>query len=311
MRFAHPIIVAVSVLAGTSCGNKAEVNEARRSLYDTDFAIVYGATLEAVRELYPQRVDDDPATGKIGTVWTPVQYSNAGAEDPKSVQMQDRALGYDQSVGQPGGLGSRTSVGYKRYFIRFDVTVAGGRPWRVRVVGHAQEWEPGNAVAVDLKGVTTPHWLPGRTDALVVAIHKKLKKYAIARPEAVEEVIDAPPPIDVTAYGPIPPEAGERIGALRNAIRQRDIETLREHVAADVVWSLGASPGVDAALVMWKADPAILDSMMAAIEAGCRGTQAEVVCPPDATETPGYTGWRLTLTKRAEGWRVTGFVQGD
>ena len=36
-----------------------------------------------------------------------------------------------------------------------------------------------------------------------------------------------------------------------------------------------------------------------------------LVCPPDATETPGYTGWRLTVTKRPEGWLVTGFVQGD
>jgi hypothetical protein len=78
-----------------------------------------------------------------------------------------------------------------------------------------------------------------------------------------------------------------------------------------VTWSLGASPGSEAALALWQADPAILDAMAAAIDAGCRGGADEVACPPAATETPGFTGWRLVVSRRPDGWRVTSFVQGD
>lgn len=298
------------LFTATACGGKGEVKEARRSLYDTDFAVVYGTTLDVVRELYPN-LAEDPTKGKIATAWKQVQYANTGAEDQKSIQTQDRALGYDPNSNN-NNLTAPNSLAYKRYFIRFDVTVAGGRPWRIRVVGHASEWEPGNAMPSEMKGAATPHWLPGRTEALVVAIHKKLKRFAIMTPD--EDAItpaDAEPAIDVTAYGPIDAEAGKQLGQVRLAIKRRDYDSLREHLAPDLVWSLGGSPGVDAALAMWQADPAILDSLAAAVDAGCRGDAKEVVCPPAAVETPGYTGWRLTLVRRPEGWLVTSFVQGD
>lgn len=311
MRLAHPIIAAVAVLAG--CGNKAEVDEARRSLYDADFAVVYNATVGAVRELYPNS-GDDPRTGKIETAWHPVMYRDPGEDDPKSVQNQNQTLGYDPTSTDPssmGGPNTPTSVSYKRYFVRFEVIVAGGRPWHIRVIGRAQVWEPGMAEAVELKGPATPHWLPGRTDALIVAIHKRLKDYAIVPPPDEEPQPDAPPPVDLTAFGAIAPDAAKRLGDVRQAIRDRELDALRTSVAPDVVWSLGGSPGIDGAFAMWQADPAILDAMLTAIDAGCHGTDTEVVCPAAANDTPGYTGWRLTLTKRGEAWLITGFVEGD
>src|SRR5678810_675115 len=78
-----------------------------------------------------------------------------------------------QAAGMP------TRLAYKRYFIRFDVVVAGGRPWRVKVTGHASEWEPGAAMPVELHGPAKPHWLEDRTDAPTVAIYKRIKPYAV------------------------------------------------------------------------------------------------------------------------------------
>jgi hypothetical protein len=309
LSFAHPIIVALAVV-GAGCGPKGDVNQARRSFYDTDFAVVYNATLAVMRDQYPD-LQDFPSQGRISTAWKQVQYSNTGFEDPKSIQAQDRALGLNPDSNGGNRMTAPSSIAYKRYFVRFDVTVAGGRPWRIKVVGHAQEWEPGNAQPVDLKGAAAPHWLAGRTDSLVLAIHNKLKQYAIVREEEAPPPVDAPPAIDDTAFGPIAPAAGHRIGELREAITRRDIVALRATLADDVMWDLGASPGIDGALAMWQADPAILDALAAAIDAGCRGNDNEVLCPPAATETPGFTGWRLTLTRRDGGWWVTAFVRGD
>jgi hypothetical protein len=307
MRLAHPIIAALSLLAASCGANAAEVRAARRSLYDTDFAVVYAATLDVVRELYPN-LAEDPARGKIVTAWHEVKFARTDTDDRKSTQVADQALG---NTAPRGGLSASPSEGWKRQFVRFDVTVAGGRPWRVRVVGKAQEASPGQ-IPVDLRGVTTPPWLPGRTENLTVAIHKRLKKYAVQMPEAPVEVADdQPDPVDVSAFGPIPAPAAKRVGEVRQAIERRDVGALGGQLASDVTWSLGGAPGRDAALAMWQADPSILQEMAASISAGCRGDDKEVVCPPAAAETPGYTGWRLTVAPRTEGWLVTSFVRGD
>jgi hypothetical protein len=299
------------VLAAAACSGKGEVNAARQSLYDTDFAVVYRAALDVMRELYPE-LAEDPTKGKIGTAWHQVKYNNVGVEDPKSIQAQDRTLD-PSATGASQQLTAPSSLAYKRYFIRFDVSVTGGRPWRIRVVGHASEWEPGNQLPSELRGPATPHWLPGRTDAVVVAIYKRLREFAIAAPgeDDGKPTPDAAPAVDVTAYGPIDPDAAKRLAEVRQSITRRDYTVLREQLADDLVWSLGGSPGIDAALAMWQADPAILEAMARSIDAGCRGDDREVVCPPEATETPGYLGWRLTLAHRSNAWLVTSFVQGD
>jgi hypothetical protein len=311
MRPSQPIKLAALACAGLlaiACGNKKQAEEARASVYDTDFTVVWNQTMAVVRDLYPQdQYEDDAGKGSIKTAWHEVHYTRTDAEnDPKSMAAQQRMQ--DPTVANTGGRGG---VAFKKYFIRFDINIVGGRPWRIRVKGRAQEWERGNAVASELRGAATPHWLPGRTDALVVEIHKRLTKYAMRAPEIEVDTEDKPKPIDTAAFGPIPDGAAKLVGEVQQAISTRDYEAIRARLAGDVTWSLGAAPGADGAMAMWQADPAILDAMSTAIREGCRGDENGVSCPPAATETPGYVGWRLACAKRGDAWRITSFVQGD
>src|ERR1043165_3905034 len=105
-----------------------------------------------------------------------------------------------------------TRLAYKRYFVRFDVSVAGGRPWRVKVVGHASEWEPGAAMPTELKGPARPPWLEGRLDAPTLAIFKRVKQFAVPmKEELVKDKPDDPTPkTDPKQFGKVPPDAAKR-----------------------------------------------------------------------------------------------------
>ncbi|HUQ04365.1 MAG TPA: hypothetical protein VM261_17820 [Kofleriaceae bacterium] len=301
------VAVAISILVGlaststTACGvNKKEADEAKRSVYDAEFAIVFSAAVAAVRELYP-RVEEDPSTGVIKTAWHQVKYNDPGADDPKSVQSRDQTAGV--GAASPGGaLGYNPSLARRVNFIRFDVHVAGGRPWRVRVVGTASQLEPGNALPTELRGASKPHWLPGRVDALTVAIHRRLKKYAQPAPVYVEVVEEEAPKAQVG--GDIPDGAREAAQAIVAALQTRDYAALRATCADDVVWSLGAAPGVDSAMAMWQADPGVFAQMQKAIGAGCAKDGAEVVCPAGAPRG----AWQLRLAQRGGAWKLAAFV---
>jgi len=65
-RYGLSILPIVLVLA--SCGGKKDVEHAKHSLYDVDFAIVYNAALQATRDQYPM-LNDNPGPGKISTAW--------------------------------------------------------------------------------------------------------------------------------------------------------------------------------------------------------------------------------------------------
>jgi len=303
-RAQRSTVIAAIVLAAVAgaCTSKADIRSARSSAYDADFATVYNEALEAVRELYPD-LDEDPARGVISTVWHQVQFSSTQDDN----RAQDRAMGAGQG-NRNVGMQPRTG---KRTFVRFDVTVAGGRPWRVRVVGKASEWEAGNAQPTTLKGAAKPQWLPGRIDALLVAIYRRLKPYAI--PVEVEVVVeDEGPVIDKAMFGDIPPAAADVAAAIVLAIETRAPGTIRGHLADDVVWSLGAPGDADTALAMWQADPQTLEALKQALSGGCLVGEADVVtCPRAATEQPGYVEWRVTLEQRDGAWKLTSFVTGD
>ncbi len=300
------LALALATLLGAACQNKQEIRSAQQSIYDADFAIVYSEVLAATRELYPN-LDDDAQRGVISTAWHQVQFST-GQDDPRTVQQRDQALG----IGQGGNrLQGRDSTANKRLFIRFDVYISGGRPWRVRVVGKASEWEPGNAVPSELRGAATPHWLPGRTDGLTVAIYRRLKKYAKLSEQPLPAHEEEAPP-DLAPYGPIAVPAAEAAAAIVKAIETRDAAALRGLLDAEVVWSLGAPGDADTALAMWQAAPETLAELARQLKAGCRADgDAKVSCPPAVSETPGYLGWRVTLEVRGAAWKLTAFVQGD
>lgn len=299
------IAAIVLATAAAACTSKAEVRTAKSSAYDADFAIVYTEALEATRALYPD-LEEDPKLGVISTVWHQVQFSSAQDDN----RAQDRAMGAGQGN---ANVGRQPRAG-KRTFVRFDVSVVsktGGPPWIVRVRGKASEWEAGNAKPTDLKGAAKPQWLPGRIDALTVAIYRRLKKYAIAvKPEVEAEEAEGPT-VDKAIFGDVPAEAADVAAAIVIAIDTREPAAIRGHLADDVVWSLGAPGDADIALATWQADPATLAALKAALSGGCRAADGVVTCPPAATETPGYTGWRVTLEQRDGAWKLTAFVSDE
>lgn len=302
----HRIIFLAAITLATGCtAHKKEVETAKKSLYDADFTVVYSAALDATRETYPN-IEDAPGRGAIKTSWHQVTYAN-NQDDMTNPQTLANAQGLNAQTSAGGAsAGMPTRLAYKRYFIRFDITVTGGRPWRLKVVGHASEWEPGAALPTELHGPARPSWLDGRTDALVYAIYQKIKSYAVPMPEnaPVDEVKHSDP----AAFGAVPPEAGKELAGIKDAIAARDYSALRPHIADDVVWSLGGGAGVDGAMAMWQADPELLDAMSKALAAGCGGDARKVACPAGA---PAAGAYQLVLEPRGAAWRISSFVKSE
>ena len=302
----HRIIFFAAIASATSCAsNKKDVEAAKHSLYDDEFAVIYGAALEAVREAYPN-LEDAPGRGAIKTVWHQVSYGNTQDDltNPKTVANGQTPVGAAGTGNAAAGMPTR--LAYKRYFIRFDVSVAGGRPWRLKVVGHAAEWEPGAELPVEMHGATRPSWLEGRTDALTAAIYKKLKVYAVPMKDPVSETPEEAKKADPATFKDIAPEAARTLAALKDALGGRDYPALRAQLSDDVTWSLGGGTGADAAMAMWQADPEPLDAMAKALVAGCGGDARRVTCPP-GTPPPGT--YQLTVEPRGAAWRITSFVR--
>jgi hypothetical protein len=329
MACRHRITGPVVVLAAFACvlmacgSNKKEVESARHSLYDTDFAVVYSAALEATREQYPN-LDDNPGPGKIATSWHQVQYANCeGAGSTCDDMVQQRTLASGGGMSPTGSMagttgtsptassmaGMPTRLAYKRYFIRFDIHVLGGRPWRVKVTGHASSWDPGAAMPTELKGADKPHWLEGRTQALQVAIYKRVKQYAVPmKEELASSEAEEGPKTDPASFKDVPVTAAKRLASIKDVLAKRDYTALRPALAEDVVWSLGGGTGADAAMAMWQADPSAFEAMTGTLGACVAAGDKRVTCP-GGTPAPG--AYQLILELRGETWQVTSFVRGE
>jgi hypothetical protein len=321
-RIIFALLAIGLIVSGAACGSsKKEVQAARHSLYDTDFAIVYSAALTATRDLYPN-LDENPGPGRIATSWHQVQYANcAGAGSTCDDSMVNQQVISQQQGVQPGAAGGNTSasmagmptrLAYKRYFIRFEVHVLGGRPWRVKVTGHASSWDPGAAMPVEMKGADKPHWLDGRTEALQVAIYKRIQQYAIPMKEEAPAA-DAPPEdntprTDPASFKNMPAEASKELATIKDVLSKRDYNALRPQLADDVVWSLGGGTGADAAMAMWQADPTALDAMAGTLATCVAAGDKRVLCP-GGQAAPG--AWQLTLEPRAGSWKLTSFIKAE
>lgn len=323
MQRRHRTIFLVAIaLAVGACKNKQEIHSAKNSVYDADFAIVFSAAVEATRSLYAN-LDDNPGSGLIKTAWHQVSYASNQDDlaNPRTVSQTPGMTGAGLTPG--AAAGTPTRLAYKRHFIRFEVSVVGGRPWRVKVVGQAAEWDPGNALPTPLRGAAKPPWLDGRTEALQVAIYRKIRAYARPMVGEVEVSSDEPqlPRTDPSTFKDVPKPAAEQLAAIKDALARRDYATLRGLVADDVVWSLGGAPSADTALVMWQADPATLDTMAGLIEGGCGAAATSpsaspttaaagkrVSCPAGA---PVTGKWQLLLEPRGQTWKIASFVQAE
>lgn len=292
-------------LAAAGCISKKDVEAAKASNYDADFAVVFGAAVDSVREVYPN-LTESPNKGTISTSWHRVYLSGDASDN--TAQASSRA---PAAANSNASNAFTSDSAFKRFFIRFDILVVGGRPWRVRLVGRAAEWDPGNAVPTEMRGASRPPWLDSRSDALLVAIHRRLSKFAVERAEDAPESsnADVGPRSDPKTFTGIPPAAAQELAGLRDEVLRRDWARLRSRFVPEVVWSLGADPGLDAAMALWQADPTALDEMQKALDAGCAPSGADVVCPKEAL-TPGFAGYRLQLAPRGEGWKIVSFVSG-
>jgi hypothetical protein len=320
------IIFSVFVASLVACGgtSKKDVAAAKHSLYDTEFATVYSAALEATRELYPE-LDDNPGPGRIMTRWHQVSFSNCagpsttagGQTAPCDDLVQQRTVtptagmvnnGMTNGANSPNGM--PTALTYKHYFVRFDVSVAGGRPWRVKVIGHASEWEPGAAMPVEMRGASKPPWLEPRTDSLRVAIWKRIKKFAVPMKDEEEpaRAEDELPKTDPASFRDVPPLAAKRLAAIKDALGKRDYTSLRPQLADDVVWSLGGGTGADEAMAMWQADPAIFEAMMTSLVGCIADGDKKVACPGGAPKPGAY---QLVIELRGDAWKLTSFVKAE
>jgi hypothetical protein len=308
----RPLCIVIALALG-GCSNKKDVEHAKHSVYDTDFAVVYNAALEATRELYPN-LDDTPGNGAIHTAWHQVQYAN-NQDDLANQRTVANAQGINpNSATSPAAAaaGMPTRLAYKRYFIRFDVAIAGGRPWRVKVTGHASEWEPGNAMPVELHGMAKPHWLEGRTEALQLAIYKRMRGFALPakdEPKAGPDVPEDVPHTDPTSFTNVPDTAAKRLAQIKDALAKRDYTALRAQLADDLRWSAGGEPDASTAMAMWQADPDTFTAMGKLIDGGSCGADADkkhVKCP--AADPPPGT-YQLTLELRGDTWKVTSFLK--
>lgn len=295
------------LLASLGCGaSKAEVRAAEDSGYATDFARVYTTVLAVVRKRYPS-LSENAGAGVIKTAWHEVRITAGNQDPPKN------------RTGAAPSLFDATAGIRKLYFVRFTVRVLGGDPWRVSIEGHASEWDRAAATPAELKGEEIPPWLAGRTNALRVAIHERLAKYAVELPDttvkpkeqasAGNQVV-----VDASKFGNLPPGAAKAVVAVVTACKSRDFVALRANMRDDLVWSLGAEPGANDAVAMWQADTSVLGYLASVIEAGCRmdanGQQA--TCPPAYTEATDYLGYRVGFELGKDGvWKMTFFVSGD
>jgi hypothetical protein len=312
-RLNRTIFVLATAVAAACGGSHKDAKIARSSLYDTDFATVYTAALTATRELYPN-LDDSPGPGKIQTAWHQVLLAGNGDDDISSVQTLTPGTATTGAGGispAAGAAGMPTRLATKRFYIRFDVTVVGGRPWKVKVIGHASEWSPGAALPVEMHGANRPSWLDPRIEQLQVAIYKRIKQFAKAAPDEDKpaEEIELPK-TDPSTFAGVPPAAAKQLAQIKDVLAKRDYPGLRPLLADDIVWSLGGGTGADAALAMWQADPAQFDAMAATLTAGCANDGATKVRCPAGTVTAGQ--FQLVLESRdAATWHVTSFLKEE
>lgn len=297
----------VLLLALAACGGaKKELRAAKTSGYQADFAIVYSEVLAAVTELYPHLIEN-AAAGVIKTKWHPMRMQTG--------QDSSGAAGVDPQTGLPASpnpFGAGAQIDRTRFFIRFDVIVVGGNPWRIRITGHASKWEVGYAKPAPLEKADEPHWLQGRIDALQVAIHRRLKEHAVPL-----EILDTAPakaePEDLSRFAHLPPEAAPVVAGVEAAARKHDLVALRRLMAPEFLWSFGAARSADQAIAAWSADTDNLRALVGVIEAGCQAAAAgdRITCPPQAVDSEAYLGHRASFEAGNDGWKLTSFVSGD
>jgi hypothetical protein len=164
-------VIVCALAAG--CGpNTADVQKAKDSAYNTEFARVWNACDTELKDRF--HADglkiEDPERGLIETKWEPVETRE------------------EQSVGESNQRTHSTAgATAQRVMWRMMVKVLpGGPPWRIAVDGEAALYRAGMSMLMPYKhgAADEPAWVPNRIDSIVIAIHDRLKEYAVNAPPA-------------------------------------------------------------------------------------------------------------------------------
>lgn len=296
-------LLTLLVFAPGCSHSKQEMREARSSAYDVEFAAVYTAALEETRTLYPN-LDDNPRRGRISTAWHEVKMASM-EEDLSGQRSVSTATGAQGSAGQSeqsAGAQPGARFAMKRFFIRFDVTVSGGRPWRVKIAPHAASWDTGAAMPTELRGDAAPPWLTPRADALRLVIHRRIRAFAVPYREPAPLRTVHLPSADPSRFSALPAGAAKLLADLRAAIVRRDYARLRELLPETMIWSDGGGSGADAAISVWQADPTSFATIDRCLD-NC------VVLGNDRAEcTSSSPAGRVIAEKRAGSWVLSEIV---
>jgi hypothetical protein len=149
-------VVIVAAHLAAACGGSQDIEAARRASYDTDRAVVFREALAATEALFPS-VEGDEAAGTIATGW----------------QLVDGVGQRSRPQRPPPNIIERGPVSN---FVRFDIAITGGPPWRVEVTGHGHEAKLWTSVPYDVPDDTA--WVVAPTNLLVRRIHERLASYA-------------------------------------------------------------------------------------------------------------------------------------
>ena len=144
------MVVAVVAIG---CGGQQSM-PTLHARYDAELGVVFREVLDVMQAKY-KGVEGSPVARTIETAWNQIPPGALPEldKDPSGVRMY--------------------------FYMRFTVRVAGDRPWRIEVVGHAAKWTADNALPVPLEGAAEPGWLSLRTHSLSSAIHDRLKQFAV------------------------------------------------------------------------------------------------------------------------------------
>ncbi len=177
------LTISIAALASCASSKAAELKAARSSGYDAEYQLVFTETVKAVQHDY-KRIDANPQARVIKTAWHPLQIKDAETPRGRGVEAANQLPAGSEEGGAVRGRGSEVQAGgnpnspSRRYFVRFDVSIEGARPFKIKVEGYASVWDRTGAPQ-PLHGADTPYWLKGKIESLEVAIYKQLRQYAV------------------------------------------------------------------------------------------------------------------------------------
>jgi hypothetical protein len=162
LRLSMCVLAAVIAIAVLGCGgaSSAQVQEARAAKYDAPPEVVFNAVLEAVSSLH-KIAGHDPSQGIIETEskW----YTPSGTSAPRGASggayVEDGSVLLGFAVGVRGEPGA----------------------WHVEVLPLASQVVAGSPQGRQLRpgDPSMPGWVQGKVDNIFVAVHAKLKEYAV------------------------------------------------------------------------------------------------------------------------------------